>query len=69
MKTLKVRLEKTTRTDLVCIGCGGFRTEYAIVSGVVEGESVAGVHRDCIADVHVRRAASTATAASEGEAQ
>lgn len=55
MKTLKVRLEKTTRTDLICIGCGGFRTEFAVVT---KGDFVAvGVHRACIEDVHVRRAA------------
>lgn len=43
-KTLTVRLEKTTRTDLLCIICGCFRTDAAIV-----GSEFAGVHRRCIA--------------------
>lgn len=56
MKALKVQIEKTTRTDLMCIACGGFRTEFAIVP---EGfDPCAGVHRACIERVHVRRAGS-----------
>jgi hypothetical protein len=66
MKTLKVRLEKTSRTDLVCIACGQFRTEFAIMTA--ESSSEAGVHRECIGRVHVRRAASPeGEASTEGE--
>lgn len=53
MKMIKVKLEKTSRTDLICISCGGFLTDYAIAVF----EPVAGIHRDCIDRIHVRRAA------------
>lgn len=39
---------KTSRTDLICIACGGFRTELAISDWV-------GIHKKCVDDVHVRR--------------
>jgi hypothetical protein len=52
-KNMKVRLEKIKRTDLICVGCGNFRTDWAIVprSGV---EPVAGVHSGCIGSLHVK---------------
>lgn len=57
MKMIKIQLEKTSRTDLICVSCGGFVTEYAIVRGG-GFEPNAGIHRSCINDVHVRRATS-----------
>lgn len=54
-KAIKVRLEKTTRTDLMCIACGNFQTEFAVVCHGDESNFVAGVHRICINSVHVRR--------------
>ena len=51
----KVALEKVSRTDLICIGCGNFRTEWAIVP-VGDAEPVAGLHTKCIPGMHVRHA-------------
>lgn len=45
-KRIRIVLEKTTRTDLICIACGVFRTEYAIASA--HGEAQAGVHTRCL---------------------
>jgi hypothetical protein len=52
-KLIKVKLEKVQRTDLICIGCGCFRTDWAIVSSP-GAEPVAGVHSKCIDDLHVK---------------
>ena len=49
----KVALERVSRTDLICIGCGCFRTEWAIVS-MGGAEPVAGLHTKCIPGMHVR---------------
>jgi hypothetical protein len=51
----KVALEKVSRTDLICIGCGSFRTEWAIVP-IGGAEPVAGLHTKCIPSMHVRHA-------------
>jgi hypothetical protein len=51
----KVALEKVSRTDLICIGCGNFRTEWAIVP-IGGAEPVAGLHTKCIPGMHVRHA-------------
>jgi hypothetical protein len=70
----KVALEKVSRTDLICIGCGNFRTEWAIVP-IGDAEPVAGLHTKCIPGMHVRHArkpkdadadAASAVAASVG---
>ena len=52
-KHMKIKLERVQRTDLICVGCGNFRTEWAIVPspGV---EPVAGVHSKCIGTLHVK---------------
>lgn len=64
-KNVKVALERVTRTDLICVSCNNFRTEWAIVpaphgarasedgAGGVE-DAVAGVHTKCIDNLHVR---------------
>ena len=62
--TLTVRLRDTTRTDLVCIACGGFRTELAVVVPgdrndllVAEGaDPSAGIHKRCLKLVKGSRA-------------
>lgn len=52
MKTIKVQLVKSTSTDLMCIVCGQFITDFAIDCGA---EPVAGIHRTCIKHAHVQR--------------
>ncbi|HYX21404.1 MAG TPA: hypothetical protein VFA98_11225 [Thermoanaerobaculia bacterium] len=52
-KLMKIRLEKVQRTDLICIACNCFRTDWAIVPGPGV-EPVAGVHSKCIASMHVK---------------
>ena len=55
-KTIRVELAPTKRTDLMCVGCSGFMTEYAIVPpGFADGDAAAGVHRQCIALLEYRR--------------
>lgn len=50
IRILLVRVGEVARTDLVCIACGRFRTEYAIERN--DGEEVqAGLHAGCIKDV------------------
>lgn len=60
-KNIKIALERVTRTDLICIACGMFRTEWGVVpaAGDIE-DAVAGCHTKCIDTLHVRhtRAAS-----------
>jgi len=69
-KLIKVALERTSRTDLICLSCGSFRTDWAILpvsTGLVRGEESkqsqseyeeyepqAGVHTQCIGRLHVR---------------
>lgn len=55
-KNVKVALERVTRTDLICVSCGNFRTEWAIVPAPAGGveDAVAGVHTKCIDNLHVR---------------
>ncbi len=43
MKTIKLDVEPTSRTDLLCVRCGGFRTEYE-----VRGSDHVGVHTRCL---------------------
>lgn len=47
-RRLTVQLAPTTRTDLMCIYCGGFRTEYAVVPVVAGADEQAGVHVVCM---------------------
>jgi len=60
VKYLRVRVEPTTLTHLVCVLCGRFRTELAIVtpSDVDDREPQAGVHRACANIIHAKRGAS-----------
>ncbi len=62
MKTARVQLAPTRRTDLVCMSCGRFRTEFAVVpvGGDATREATdshVGVHRACLANIHLRRRA------------
>jgi hypothetical protein len=53
-RTLRVQLVETKRTDLVCIGCGQFRTQFAIVvTGESDEHAQAGVHKVCIGSIKV----------------
>lgn len=60
MKTARVQLVPTRRTDLVCMSCGSFRTELAVVpvGGDTTRETTdshVGVHRACLTNIHLRR--------------
>ncbi len=62
MKTARVQLAPTRRTDLVCMSSGRFRTEFAVVpvGGDATREATdshVGVHRACLANIHLRRRA------------
>jgi hypothetical protein len=53
---LRVALVKTSRTDLPCIACGRFRTEFAIVAPGKGDESAhVGVHRRSQVQIHAPR--------------
>jgi hypothetical protein len=54
-KFMKIELERVTRTDLMCIACGSFRTEWGIVpsNGSIE-DAAAGIHAKCVEVIHVR---------------
>jgi hypothetical protein len=41
--SLRVALVRTNRTDVLCVACGRFRAEYAIVASGESGDF--GVHR------------------------
>jgi hypothetical protein len=58
-KNIKIKLERVQRTDLICVSCGNFRTEWAIVPAP-DGEPVSGVHTKCISMLRVTRAKKTA---------
>lgn len=51
---VRIFVTPTGRTDLVCIACGGFRTEYELQTNAQSGVAQAGVHSRCIADVAVK---------------
>jgi hypothetical protein len=66
-RTVKVSLERVTRTDLICVSCGRFRCEWAILpvaAGFLRGdeqnekrdeyEPQAGVHTKCIDFLHAK---------------
>lgn len=57
---LRVQIAKTTRTDLLCIHCGGFgnaRPMFAIIApGQDTADAQTGIHRKCIALVKAPRA-------------
>lgn len=67
-RTLTVSLAPTKRTDLICVSCGMFRTELAILfRGAEDGDAGAwaGVHRHCVKTLRRRRAAPEADASPE----
>ena len=48
MKYMKIVLEHTGRTDLMCVYCGRFRTDFAITGGDMhEADAQVGVHKMC----------------------
>lgn len=55
-RALRVLVQKTKRTDLVCMACGQFRTELEVVL-VGEFDPHVGVHARCVGLVHHKRAA------------
>jgi hypothetical protein len=51
--SLRVRLRRTNRSDVLCATCNNFRAEYVIVR--VDGtETDSGVHRGCANDVQLK---------------
>lgn len=58
MNHLRVQVVKTTRTDLVCIACGGFGSGSPMLAIVApeqpSTEAHAGVHRRCILRIKAR---------------
>lgn len=56
-KFVKIAIERISRTDLICVACGQFRTEWAIVLpgiSMEDFEPVAGLHVRCVEKLHVR---------------
>jgi hypothetical protein len=51
-KHIRIALEPTDVTFLMCIVCGKFRTEYAVVTTI--GPEV-GIHKACIDQAHQKR--------------
>jgi hypothetical protein len=47
MKTIKIEIVPTDRTDLLCIRCGMFRTDYAVQPSPGAEQHV-GVHAACL---------------------
>lgn len=66
MNHLRVQVVKTTRTDLVCIACGGFGHDAPMLAIVApeqpSEEAHAGVHRRCILAIKARRKSPAAKA-------
>lgn len=56
-KTIRLRLEKSTLTHLMCVRCGRFRAELAIVSPEPDVEPQAGLHKACAKAMHIKRGA------------
>lgn len=56
-KFLRVELAPTTCSYLVCVACGRFNCDYAIVTD----EPEAGIHKKCIAKVKAKREKASAT--------
>lgn len=51
-KFVRIELRETDVTYLICIACGKFHTDYAIVTG---GEPQVGLHKKCVDVVHAKR--------------
>lgn len=50
---VRLQLAPTDRTDLVCVSCGHFRTDLAIVRpGGSDRDAEAGLHSRCRAEIH-----------------
>lgn len=59
---IRLRLEPTTLTHLMCICCSGFKTEFAVVPHYGlddESEPAVGLHKKCMKTMHAKRAPST----------
>lgn len=55
MKSIRLTLTKTDRTDLMCIECGGFRTDFA-VHGPDNSNPQVGIHKVCAKKLVRKRA-------------
>lgn len=58
-RNIKIHIVSCERTDLMCICCGNFRTDFAVLPGANVGilaDPVVGVHKKCIPLMHVKRA-------------
>jgi hypothetical protein len=55
MKHLRLSLVPTDRSDLVCVACSGFKTDFAILIGGEPSEFY-GMHKKCISTAHAKRA-------------
>jgi hypothetical protein len=68
MKTLKLSIRQTDRSDVLCVVCGGFIANYVVV--LADGsETDFGVHKSaksaCVARLRVKRSGSSASGESE----
>lgn len=61
---IKIRLVPAMGTDLICICCFGFRTEYALQPNTPGITPCVGLHKTCYDDMHARR---TPSGSSEEE--
>ena len=55
MKSIRLALTKTDRTDLMCVCCGGFRTEFA-AHGPDSSNPQVGIHKRCAKNLVRKRA-------------
>lgn len=77
MKYVRLELERTERTDLMCIACGGFvnvarKRDFAVTTTAYSGEPWVGLHKDCVTKVHAirtRKSRSPAPSARELDLQ
>lgn len=65
---LRLHIVKTKRSDVLCVGCGGFQADHVVV--LADGsETDYGVHRsrkrDCVSRLHVKRARKVVSHAAE----
>jgi hypothetical protein len=55
-KFLRVELVPAMASHLICVACGNFHCDFAIVAdGDKTGDGQAGVHKKCIAKVKAKR--------------
>ncbi len=53
---LRIQIVSSTRTDLMCVYCGGFKSEFGIVcEGDSDDNALVGVHKKCAKTGKVQR--------------